>query len=148
MKRTFEYNNTFYTIDLDLADDEIYKIDKDFPAYIVTSKGRVYSLKRNRWLKGKVGSNGFVEFPLVDKDGNTRRIYAKQLVWKNFGYKKMEKGNELIQKDFNKKNYAISNLILVENHADLVKYYKEIGRHYGRPKKKNKFTTKEESNNK
>lgn len=44
----------------------------NYPDYLIESDGRIFSLKRNIWMKPSLGNNGYYGLELANKDGHKR----------------------------------------------------------------------------
>ena len=80
----------------------------DYPDYLIEKDGRIYSLKRNKWLKSSPGSNGYYGIELANHEGR-KRFSVHRLVAMTY----IPNPNELPQvnhKDENKANNHVSNL--------------------------------------
>lgn len=132
-----EHDGKNYDISLD--ENERYIIDKNFPDYLITSKGRVYSFRFRKFINGGT-QDGYKVYFLRDKNGKVRPTYAERLVWKLFGDKTLRKENKLNHNDNDKLNNDIDNLSWFKNRKELAAYRRAIGKPLGRPKKKSVFT--------
>lgn len=95
-----------------LAPDCRMAIHPDFPTYVVSETGRVFSSKKNgthREISPVINRDGYVDFFINHRDGNRKHKYAHRLVAELF-VPNPEKLPEVNHKDINKENNTFSNL--------------------------------------
>ena len=100
------------------------KIIKDFPNYLITRDGRVFSLKTDKWMKPQKGINGHQGIALF-KDSKQRNKFIKNLVAIHFEIE--GKGMFLYHVDGDKKNNSVENLRRCEENMEV-----EFRTHRGR----------------
>ncbi len=88
---------------------------KDYPNYLITCDGRVFSLKTDKWLKPQKGINGHQGIALF-KDGKQRNKFIKNLVAMHFEIEGT--GTFLYHVDGDKKNNSVENLRRCEENVE------------------------------
>ena len=88
---------------------EIWKDCKGYPGYQISNLGRVWSVKRQRYLKGCYDKYGYIKVCLTAKNGKTKTERIHRLVALAF----LDNPNNYPQvnhKDENKQNNCVDNL--------------------------------------
>lgn len=106
-----------------------------FDNYLCNEQGEIYSLKRNKILKGTVNKQGYKCVLLTKNDGKIKRVRVHRIVAQTF-IPNPENKPQINHKDGNKMNNAISNLEWVtskENihHAIKTGLVDNSGTHHG-----------------
>lgn len=98
---------------------EKWKIIKNYPNYMVSNKGRVYSFKTDKYLKFRNHTNGYAMVTLVSEDGVVYSdVLVHRLVAEAFLPKPYE-GMVVNHKDEDRKNNDVRNLEWVTNSENL-----------------------------
>lgn len=116
--------------------EEVKKLE-EYPNYHFTSEGRVYSWYVNRFLEpddniGKKkrgeGKKSYIQYHLINKDGENKKVYAHILVWQAFGNCPIPKDYEIHHINGESTDNSIENLKLVTKaEHDLLDGKIEIG---------------------
>lgn len=88
--------------------DEIWRTYKD-TNYLISNKGRIRNNKTKHLLKGKITSNGYVEWCL-NFNGKKHSFLAHRLVYQLFGENEINQDYVINHIDGNKQNNDIMNL--------------------------------------
>ena len=59
---------------------EIWKDIKGYPGYQISNQGRVWSVKTQRYLKGSIDKNGYIQVCLTAKNGKSKKEFIHRLV--------------------------------------------------------------------
>lgn len=96
-------------VPFELAEGELARTVKHFPNYIITSKGRVFSKKRGRFIGHQNNETGYTEVALCPGPKHT---YAHILCMEHFGTPKPDDGQEyeVNHIDHNRSNNDVNNL--------------------------------------
>lgn len=122
-KVTVTRNNKQFTFYLYLG--EKYKSDEQFPEYLFTSKGRIFSFFLNRFLSERVSrSDGYIQYHIKDINDVAYHPYGQEISWKYFGDKPIQEGNEIHHLNGCRWDNDISNLVLCYDHYEhMTKYH-------------------------
>lgn len=86
---------------------------KNYDNYDVYEDGRIYSYKRNKFLKPQTRPNGYQQVKLVDNEGNAKWHLVHRVVWEAFSGEPIPSGMQINHIDEKKDNNIRSNLELV-----------------------------------
>jgi len=82
---------------------------KEFPFYLITAEGNVYSIRRKIYLKKVKTDQGYLVVVIKDKNGIPRTKRISRLVYESF-IGKIQKGNHIDHQDNDKTNNSVNNL--------------------------------------
>ena len=109
-------------IPFEVEEGEKVKQVEDYPEYLVTSHGRVFSTKRSKFIGNMSKKNGYVHVALTkDNCKQIRKVGMHVLVMESFGPPKPGPGYEVHHLDKHRDNNHIENLQWVthqENQQD------------------------------
>lgn len=92
---------------------------RDFTKYEVYDDGRVWSYKRNKFLKPKSNGKGYQQVCLTDNDGNAKWYYLHRVVYESVSGAPIPRGYEVNHIDERKDNNMRSNLELVTHKENI-----------------------------
>jgi hypothetical protein len=75
------------TIQEDIPQQEIWKSHHNFPGYIFSSFGRVYSYKArlNQFIEGSKNSYGYIQIDVKDLNGKRKEPFLSRVIYEIFG---------------------------------------------------------------
>lgn len=82
---------------------------KDFPNYLISKEGQVYSTKSNKIRENEINENGYCRIRLMDGTKQGRKFYIHRLVAEAY-IPNPNNYNQVNHKDLNKHNNNINNL--------------------------------------
>ena len=109
-------SNNNITIPFELEENEEAKIIENYPNYIITSHGRLYSTKFKRFIGKENKKTHYMQATLMP---GFFRTYIHRLVLQNFGEPSTEGKNEIHHIDKNPHNNTIDNLKWVTHEENL-----------------------------
>lgn len=86
----------------------LYTYNEQITTYQITTEGKLFNTKTNRWLKGQVNKNGYLTYNITI-DGVNKRLYAHRMVAETY-IPTNDKKLQVNHKDGNKLNNSIENL--------------------------------------
>ena len=86
---------------------------RDFSNYEIYADGRIYSYKRNKWLKPWTNKDGYQQVRLTDNEGKCKWYYLHRIVYETFSGEPIPPNMQVNHIDEKKDNNAISNLNLM-----------------------------------
>lgn len=86
---------------------------RNFTKYEVYDDGRVWSYKRNKFLKPHLDKDGYYQIRLTDNEGKMKTYYLHRVVYEAVTSEPIQEGMQINHIDENKANNHISNLNLM-----------------------------------
>lgn len=86
---------------------------RDFTKYEIYEDGRVWSYKRNKFLKPHLDKDGYYQIRLTDNEGKMKTYYLHRVVYEAVNSEPIQEGMQINHIDENKANNHISNLNLM-----------------------------------
>ncbi len=87
---------------------QLYLYNGQITTYMITTEGKLFNKKTNKWLKGAVSKNGYHTY-YISMDGLKKRLYTHRMVAETFLSKESHQ-NQVNHKDGNKLNNSVENL--------------------------------------
>ena len=88
---------------------------RDYDNYEVYDDGRIYSYKRNKFLKPITRKDGYQQVRLSDNEGKIKLYYIHRIVWEAVTGAPIPKGYEINHISESKDENMITNLELVSH---------------------------------
>ena len=98
----------------------VYFYNEQITTYVITTEGKLFNNKTQKWLKGQISKNGYLTYN-ISIDGEKKRLYAHRMVAETYLPKESNK-TEVNHIDGKKLNNDVNNLEWVtssenKNHA-------------------------------
>ena len=91
----------------------------NFPNYMATEDGRIWSKKSNKFLSLKSESKGYQKCNLYDKDGKIKNVRVHRMIWMAFNGE-IPKGMEINHKNEVRNDNRLENLELLSHKQNLL----------------------------
>lgn len=105
---------------------EVWKVIKDYPNYLISSLGNVYSLNKKRILKLQTDKNGYKVTALINEKGR-KLLKVHRLVAQNFISNKKNK-QQVNHKNGDKSDNRVQNLEWTTPSENVKHSYDKLGR--------------------